>query len=342
MSRLLINTIGISPVLSVLFAQDDDNTQSRATVFGIEKVVTGDSDFHLWDSEKAIIPSSNKDQKCRWGKYRVADDEVDICLHEGNDAISEAVLQNGQWEDCPAVAKSYGDADDGAGDIAFDIGGNIGTCSLHLLMSHPDAKLFIFEPLATNLFVLTSTFKKLSKDRPDIADRVRIFPVGLGDAPSHQVMNNVTWNHGGSYIRSPNSNSGGSKIQNETNMMLAKSQSSDWTPENSRNGITVRSLDSLFEGSSLSSVRFAKIDVEGYECNAINGMPETIKKIDTIKSEVLLRNLKIQNVCKTRNDLVDLLEQTHATTFGESHNAIVGELTEDGELYAVRKKKLAE
>ena len=73
----------------------------------------------------------------------------------------------------------------------------------------------------------------------------------------------------------------------------------------------VRSLDALFQNSSLTSVRFAKMDVEGYECNVLKGAKQTLKKTHQLKIEVTQELLNIQGLCKGRDDLLKLVGGTH-------------------------------
>ena len=208
-------------------------------------------------------------------------------------------------------------------------------------MAFPEAKVFTFEPLGDNIFALTSTFKRIKEmpDKKHLFDRVAIFPVGLGDKSSKKVMSSLVTNEGGSWIR--NEGSAGERKQDEVVLSLEEVKNADWRVENTKRDVIVKTLDYLFGISDLQTVRFAKIDVEGFECNVFNGMPNTVKKIHALKVEVLMRNLAIQGVCKTRDDILSYMNQSHQF-FSCAHEGCLASnakpirhIYEDTELYVV-------
>jgi hypothetical protein len=83
----------------------------------------------------------------------------------------------------------------------LEVGGNIGACSMEVLL-RTDAKLIIFEPSFTNLYYLTRTLQAAHRHSPhlDLAHRVVVFPIGLGNESSSTELFADTANSGDSIV----------------------------------------------------------------------------------------------------------------------------------------------
>ena len=75
----------------------------------------------------------------------------------------------------------------------LEVGGNIGACSMEVLL-RTDARLIIFEPSFTNLYYLTRTLQAAHRHSPhlDLAHRVVVFPIGLGNESSSTASSSQT------------------------------------------------------------------------------------------------------------------------------------------------------
>ena len=49
--------------------------------------------------------------------------------------------------------------------------------------------------------------------------------------------------------------------------------------------VSVERLDSILDASSINNIRLIKLDVQGFECNAIDGMGALIEKVQILKFE---------------------------------------------------------
>ena len=87
------------------------------------------------------------------------------------------------------------------GRCLLELGGNIGACTIEMLM-RTSASLLVFEPNPQNLFHLTSTLRTLELERPQlgVADRVVVFPIGIGNESFESRLHVAHRNHGDSIV----------------------------------------------------------------------------------------------------------------------------------------------
>ena len=140
--------------------------------------------------------------------------------------------------------------------IAFDFGANIGLCTLALLL-HSNASVVAFEPNPINLYHLTRSLRHVAEEFPDIARRVVVYPLGVGEADATRLSCMNPGNGGDSVVAESNCRAGAGS----TGAAL------DAAPQT----VTVRRLDALFSPSLAERVRIVKMDVQGYECNVVRG-----------------------------------------------------------------------
>ena len=139
--------------------------------------------------------------------------------------------------------------------IAFDFGANIGLCTLALLL-HSNASVVAFEPNPINLYHLTRSLQHVAEEFPDIARRVVVYPLGVGEADATRLSCMNPGNGGDSVVAESDCRAGAGS----TGAAL------DAAPQT----VTVRRLDALFSPSLAERVRIVKMDVQGYECRILD------------------------------------------------------------------------
>ena len=120
----------------------------------------------------------------------------------------------------------------------LDVGGNIGNHALMFNRFRPNVMIHSFEPVHKNYVILYNN----AKSKPNI----KTYSVGLGDKVEAAKISQPHSNNNGG-IKVDNNNGGGETI-------------------------TIIPGDNL----KLTDVTFIKMDVEGYEVNAIRGLAQTI------------------------------------------------------------------
>ncbi len=136
------------------------------------------------------------------------------------------------------------------GDVALDIGGNIGLQSIRMSKSVGEkGKVFVFEPLI-HLQEKLSRNIKLNK-----ADNVKLFPYALSNTESEGnfQINKGNWNQGTFNI---SSNQPGTEVQL----------------------VIIKVADEIDDIKGLAQLDLIKIDVEGFEYQVLLGLNQTIKK----------------------------------------------------------------
>ena len=113
------------------------------------------------------------------------------------------------------------------------------------------ASLLVFEPNPQNLFHLTSTLRTLEIDRPQlhVAERVVVFPIGVGNESFESQMHVARRNHGDSVIGTVVPRQGQLRVSHIRTQQTA----------------VVRPLDAIFPRSSrlgLGFFRLMKMDVQ--------------------------------------------------------------------------------
>jgi FkbM family methyltransferase len=216
-----------------------------------------------------------------------------ICVHSFMEALTDFILRDKRWRDCnilPDLWVADGMEDDDS--IYVDIGANIGSCVMEMLMS-TKAKIIAFEPHPMNVFNLKKTVSKLGKEYQDC---LLLFPVGLGD-----VKGNIT-------IFSGHDNMGNSQLGTSI-----KDWGNQVFKEHLQFTVFVERMDALLDASAINKVRFVKMDCQGFECKAVEGMCALAEKIKVLKFENSIKFLRAQ-------DCSDLLDRVKRLGFNvENH-----------------------
>ena len=252
----------------------------------LNQVFNPDSGDCPWDGQE-VITSSNITQQCLWTAFKDSGKHARMCVHP-SDAVSGNVVRFGRWADCDRLAPMWRKQQNpafGNNQVYLELGGNIGTCLMHMLLL-TDARLVVFEPNPKNLFCITSTLLGLNAD---LRQRVALFPFAVGDQTVNDALINAAVNNlGNSAI--------GVTVQDGPHQTF-------FPPEH----IQIKALDFLNVVNHLD-IPLMKMDVQGFECKALAGMPQTLSKVRSIFTEVARRWLQAQNC--TEAELFNILEDT--------------------------------
>ena len=214
-----------------------------------------------------------------------------MCLFPGRNMISDYVSKTGRWHDCARLVAAWRQRNPPQGSVMLEIGGNIGACSLEMLL-RTDARLIIFEPSPMNLFHLTRSLQAAHRHSPQLglADRLVVFPIGLGNETSATAI----------YADRKNS---GDTIVVGKGEPSASSTAASYHKWEAQGLVTIHALDELVPPvlsgprptpARLAHVPLMKMDVQGYECRALTGMRRLLgsRTVDAIFTEVSLPHLK--------------------------------------------------
>ena len=240
--------------------------QTRATILGVPSVLVSDEHWSLWNGETPIT-SGRPAHVCRWVTFKVGTARYPMCVHEESDAISNSIAGGGRWPYCDSLTTLWGH-DENPG-IHFEVGANIGACMMQMLTT-TNARIFVFEPNPDNLFCLTSTLLRLDAA---LRSRVAVFPIGLGAGAAENVVHAAKGNMGNSVV--------GTVIKDNPHQNFRSPRK-----------ISIRSLDDIFQHPP--TITLMKIDVQGYECNVLDGMTTVIPHVRLLKTEVSNHWLKPQ------------------------------------------------
>jgi len=216
------------------------------------KRTSGDN-WVMWD-RNSRYPSPG--QNCSWSEYYLNDRSTQMCTHGEDEIVSKVIKLRGRWGECDLLTLLWHDYTRRS--VFIDAGANIGSCVLHMLFT-TSASILAFEPHPRNLFCLTSTLMQMDLK---YRKRVFLFPVALGSESKMDTMTGMENNFGHSLIYHQ-------PLSDEYHPVI---------------NIPVERLDSIV--SIEANVELVKMDVEGYECNAVEGMGILIHKTHIIYSEV--------------------------------------------------------
>ena len=168
-------------------------------------MLSEDGVWHTWTpAEEPIRAGPAGKAQCAWGSwYKGGDLNASMCLYDpGADHISDQIRKLGRWHDCDRLSNVWAHNTSTSSSLFLELGGNIGACSVEMLMRHREAALVIFEPSPLNLFRLSSTLHALALERPDlqVQDRVVVFPLAVGNASADLPLFVARNNHGDSVV----------------------------------------------------------------------------------------------------------------------------------------------
>lgn len=201
-----------------------------------------------------------------------------MAIHPHFDFISRAINNKHRWSDCDVLPQLWNQAEDRSGkrNIYMEIGANIGSCIMEMLLS-TDAPILAFEPHPKNQLCLRKTISRLE---PEYQNRIILVPVALGEA------------QGSSTIYSASNNMGNSVVGK-----IIKDYDTQIFDEKSQFEIPIERLDSIIKSDTTNiDFKVLKLDAQGYECKILEGMgPNIARSIQNIKFEYAQKWIEAQN-----------------------------------------------
>jgi len=206
------------------------------------------ADALLWDRSTRLGKDGSHSCFYRKAAYSPS---VNLCVRPYSDLVSRAVRAQGDWHECRDLSRLWKSTalQEGASknDVFFDIGANIGACTIHMAANSNAREIVAFEPSKTNLFYLTGTFLA----SPSFMSRLTLYPVGLGEEAADLPIYAEPGNAGHSVIGAPVGEQG---LRVPTVVGTVK----------------VRRLDDIVS-PPYPKIRLMKIDVEGFEAHVLRG-----------------------------------------------------------------------
>ncbi|HTD31950.1 MAG TPA: FkbM family methyltransferase [Steroidobacteraceae bacterium] len=154
----------------------------------------------------------------------------------------------------------------GAGEVALDVGANIGWYSILLQhLSEPGAQIFAFEPDPETYSLLRTNL------RANAAERVTALNLALGDAPGTAQLRRYKHSNNGRHT------------------LVVDGPAADMVP------VAVDTLAAFWSAHALGSrpLRFLKIDVEGFEYFVLRGAGELLTRCANIFLEYSPASLRL-------------------------------------------------
>jgi len=202
----------------------------------------------LWDRSTRLGKDGSHSCFYRTSAYSAS---VNLCVRPYNDLVSQTVRTEGDWHECRDLSRLWRSSalQEGASkdDVFFDIGANIGACTIHMAANSDASQIVAFEPSQTNLFYLTGTFLA----SPSFKSRLKLYPVGLGEEAVDLPIYAEPGNAGHSVLGAPVGEQG---LRVPTVVGTVK----------------VRCLDDMVK-PPYPKIRLMKIDVEGFEAHVLRG-----------------------------------------------------------------------
>jgi FkbM family methyltransferase len=205
--------------------------------------------------------STYPNYECKWIDFTSTTGKTTkFCGHSDPDPVTWQIINKGRFHHCNILPSLWNNADKTEESIYLEIGANIGSCVVEMLLS-TDAKVIAFEPHPKNLFVLLSTIRAMEQS---YQDRVVIVPVALGAESAIETIYAANGNMGNSVV---------GKIIKDNRKQEFKIED--------QHSIYVERLDSII--SPNAHVAFSKMDAQGFECNIVSGfgasLPAVVRQV---------------------------------------------------------------
>eukprot|EP00550_Attheya_septentrionalis_P003522 CAMPEP_0198300394 /NCGR_PEP_ID=MMETSP1449-20131203/48060_1 /TAXON_ID=420275 /ORGANISM="Attheya septentrionalis, Strain CCMP2084" /LENGTH=344 /DNA_ID=CAMNT_0044002217 /DNA_START=193 /DNA_END=1227 /DNA_ORIENTATION=- len=220
-----------------------------------------------WNNDSTFTPSEHQKFKCDFTTFTSSSTGISapMCVHAFRDYVSGSIRRKKRWTDCDLLPVLWNASHVNQTDqsVYVEIGANIGSCVMEMLLG-TNATIVAFEPHPMNLFNLKKTVVGLDQK---YQDRLRLFPIGLGDAKATNTIYSADNNMGNSVI--------GKVIKDTPTQAFSEALQFE---------IYVEKMSDIL--SSDADVKLMKIDAQGFECKILDGWSEdTAGSIETIKME---------------------------------------------------------
>ena len=237
--------------------------------------------------------STYPNYECKWIDFTSTTGKTTkFCGHSDPDGVTAQITNKGHFHHCDILPTLWNKADKTEESIYLEIGANIGSCVVEMLLS-TDAKVIAFEPHPKNLFVLLSTIKAMEQS---YQDRVVIVPVALGAESAIQTIYAAKGNMGNSVV----------------GKVIKDNRKQEFKIED-QHSIHVERLDSII--SPNAHVAFSKLDAQGFECNIVSGFGASLPAVvRQVKFEVSRKHLNSHGCL----DLLSRFRGLGYTIYGEN------------------------
>jgi len=235
-----------------------------------------------------------------------------MCVHKEPDMVSKSIIQRGRWDDCDLLVNMWRSIEEEQEQqtqaqtqtlVHLEVGANIGACVMQLLMATSQVQILAFEPNPRNLYCLTATLSGLPVR---LKSRVNLFPIGLGSAESEQQIYAEIGNNGNSVVGLETKYRPGVQYHPAVPIFIERLDDILDLSQLGENVVGGGGVDgggdshkkntntNTAAAAAAAKIRIGvmKLDVQGYECFALEGMTETLAHIDKIKFEADERLLK--------------------------------------------------
>lgn len=213
-----------------------------------------------------------------------------------NDRVSTGIRKSSGWiAHCTPILRLWRGASGSSAKSAtyVDIGGNIGHC-ITVMLLQTRARVLVVEPSPANLFYLTSTIHALAKQWPDVAHRVEVLPIAASNETGSDTLYVAKYNAGNSVVGT-------------SSPAVRDHATQDMTSE--QYAINTTRLDDVDAIKRLLSaggaVPVVKLDVQGFECRAIDGMLQLLQRANSLRVELANSWLSAQG-CSSSEALLKL------------------------------------
>jgi len=259
--------------------------------------------WNIWHDSDAPLQhldeTNGRNLTCQWASYTAYQPPkselfghllpaevtpIPFCIHNvvQDKWVSGHISRTGRWGDCNVLTYWYYNSNNNNGDDEtssrfsstnaasdndgwyIDIGANIGSCVIQVLMT-TNAKIIAFEPDPRNLFRLTSTLSRLPSE---LRKRVYVYPVALGTQQGSSEIHVAADNRGNAVV--------GKKIYD-----IGYHHQEFLKPL----PIPIEVMDELLDASR-ANIQLVKMDSQGYECYIVQGMRQFLKRTKTILFEL--------------------------------------------------------
>lgn len=244
--------------------------------------------WDVWDRNSVLHGDNTTNNECLWTTFRpptngndVSAAACDMCVHKEFDWVSKSIQNKGHWSDCLRLTDMAREVEDSF-PVHLEIGANIGACIMQVLLTTNATHIVAFEPVPKNLFALTSTLMRLEKK---LRNRVTLFPIAAADMSGRSTIHAAKKNWGNSVVGSPVKDDSGQQFEEPHPIALER-------------------VDDLILNTV--NVGTMKLDVQGYECKVLQGMPNVLERLSIAYFEVEENFMKATNC--TRGELFDLFE----------------------------------
>jgi len=211
----------------------------------------------LGDGTTCSLPDHGQWCKVRMGE---PDAEFSMAVYNSDDIVSNSICSTGTWE------LSTSDITDmGQPGHALDIGANVGFYSL--VLAAAGWNVTAFEPMAKNTDLIEATLCA----NPALQQRITLNKFGLGPKDEHCVII-----------------SGDDNLGDGVSQCGADAEKPVKAGYSKRGTMDIRRLDDVLLQQHVSQVDFVKMDVEGFECQVMEGGQSLLTKYrpKMIQSEV--------------------------------------------------------